>query len=154
MLKIFIPGKPQGKERARSSFRYGKTHHYTPKKTKNYESMIASIAKSGMGGKSPTGNPVLLGLDMIYPIPASWPQWKVEAALDGVIVPTVKPDSDNVEKAIKDALNGVAWVDDCQVVTTVKSKVYGEEPGVTVEVMQIGKVPANIKTKSQLQGAA
>lgn len=153
MLKIFIPGKPQGKERARSSHRYGKTHHYTPKKTKNYESMIASIAKAGMRGRKPTNNPVLLGLDMIYPIPASWPQWKKNGAIAGMIVPTVKPDSDNVEKAVKDALNGIAWVDDCQVVTTIKSKIYGVEPGVTVEVSWIGKISAQIKTKTELERA-
>ncbi|WP_268602553.1 RusA family crossover junction endodeoxyribonuclease, partial [Escherichia coli] len=48
--------------------------------------------------------------------------------------PTVKPDSDNVEKAIKDGCNGVVYRDDVQVVDDGKTKVYGAELGVTVEV--------------------
>lgn len=55
-------------------------------------------------------------------------------AAAGHIVPTVKPDSDNAEKAIKDGCNGVVYRDDVQVVKDSKEKVYGPVPGVTVVV--------------------
>ena len=67
-----------------------------------------------------------------------------------LIVPTVKPDSDNVEKAVKDALNGVAWVDDCQVVTTFVTKEYRAnscDVGVEVCVTVINKASAQVKTR-------
>jgi len=49
--------------------------------------------------------------------------------------PTVKPDADKLARALFDALTGVAWVDDAQVVTHSIDKRYcapGEQPGVTV----------------------
>ena len=39
---------------------------------------------------------------------------------------TKKPDADNLAKAILDALNGVAYPDDAQIVTLTVRKRYGE----------------------------
>jgi Holliday junction resolvase RusA-like endonuclease len=47
-----------------------------------------------------------------------------------------KPDIDKLERAVLDALSGVVFVDDCQVVASTKTKSYGE-PGVTVTVTEI-----------------
>lgn len=38
--------------------------------------------------------------------------------------PTVKPDGDNLLKAVKDALNGIMWVDDAQVIECQFFKFY------------------------------
>ena len=48
---------------------------------------------------------------------------------------TQKPDADNVEKAVLDALNGVAFLDDCQVYDVRVTKHWGElgQTVVTVE---------------------
>jgi crossover junction endodeoxyribonuclease RusA len=48
--------------------------------------------------------------------------------------PTVRPDLDKLERAVKDALKGVVYNDDSQVVTKASRKVYGEQPGVRVGV--------------------
>lgn len=45
-----------------------------------------------------------------------------------------RKDIDNLEKAVLDALNGVAWHDDSQVVRVVKSKSYGTEARTTVRI--------------------
>ena len=45
---------------------------------------------------------------------------------------TKKPDIDNLFKAIADALNGIAYVDDSQVTMLFASKVYSERPGVEI----------------------
>jgi len=48
---------------------------------------------------------------------------------------TKRPDFDNLVKAICDGMNGVVWVDDCQVAAMgACSKVYGESPRVDVTV--------------------
>src|SRR5690606_17037782 len=115
-----IPGQPQGKARARSriikSKRTGQqfVSHYTPADTRRNELTIRTLAVAAMRGRPPMPGPVRLELLIAFEVPKSWPKWKTEMALAGQIAPTVKPDSDNVEKSVKDALNGVAWVDDCQ----------------------------------------
>ena len=50
----------------------------------------------------------------------------------GLILPTKKPDADNIAKAILDALNGLAFYDDAQVVYLQVSKRYSNEPRAVV----------------------
>jgi Holliday junction resolvase RusA-like endonuclease len=45
-----------------------------------------------------------------------------------------RQDVDNVAKAVLDALNGVAWVDDTQVRRLVVEKSYGTEGRTTVRI--------------------
>jgi Holliday junction resolvase RusA-like endonuclease len=59
----------------------------------------------------------------------------------GVLLWHVKrPDADNLIKAIKDALNGLAWHDDSQVCQLYVEKRYtagGEEPKATITVVEV-----------------
>jgi Holliday junction resolvase RusA-like endonuclease len=51
--------------------------------------------------------------------------------------PTGKPDRDNLEKALLDALTGLLWIDDAQVCAGEPRKRYtapGESPGAVVVV--------------------
>lgn len=52
----------------------------------------------------------------------------------GFIRPTTKPDIDNVQKAVMDALTGVWYVDDSQIVESHVGKWYSENPRVEVTV--------------------
>ena len=52
----------------------------------------------------------------------------------GEIFPTVKPDCDNIIKIVCDALNGLAYRDDSQVVAVTCQKKYGVEPAVHVVI--------------------
>lgn len=61
--------------------------------------------------------PVELDLEFIFVKPASVPKRR--------LWPVVPPDIDKLERATLDALTGVLFVDDAQVVTVQKSKVYG-----------------------------
>lgn len=51
-----------------------------------------------------------------------------------LLLPVTKPDLDNAEKAIKDAMNSIVWHDDCQVVKVTKEKIYGDVGKVEIEV--------------------
>lgn len=57
--------------------------------------------------------------------------------LNGHILPTKKPDVDNIAKIILDGLNDVAWDDDTQVVELSVSKHYSENPRVAVMIEEI-----------------
>jgi Holliday junction resolvase RusA-like endonuclease len=46
--------------------------------------------------------------------------------------PTTKPDTDNIAKICLDALNGIAYHDDAQIVELQVSKLYSDEPRVVV----------------------
>ena len=51
--------------------------------------------------------------------------------------PLKKPDVDNVAKIILDALNGIAYKDDKQVVTLIVKKSYAGESGVGVTISEV-----------------
>lgn len=154
-LEVVVPGHPVGKGRARSFVRKngpkaGSIGHITPQKTRSYEATVRLFAAAQMQGRAPIGGPVRLTIRIVVAVPGGWPSWKKEAALAGRIRPTVKPDADNVEKAIKDALNGVAWVDDCQVVETDKVKIYANAPRVEMVVVELPELPAHVKTRAEM----
>lgn len=54
--------------------------------------------------------------------------------LDGKELPLKKPDIDNIVKVVADALNGVAYHDDTQIVMVVAKKVYSSLEGLDVTV--------------------
>ena len=55
---------------------------------------------------------------------------------------TSKPDTENLIKAIKDALNKVAYYDDAQVYEIKAKKFYGNSNGINIRIKEIedGKV--------------
>lgn len=137
-IAFTVPGEPQGKGRARAGRGPGgQARLYTPAKTVAYESLVAMSAKAAMGGASPFSGPVALELEAIHTVPASWSNKRRQQALDGQIIPTCKPDLDNVLKAIGDGANGIAWVDDKQIAAVQMVKRYGPAPGVLVRVADV-----------------
>lgn len=57
-----------------------------------------------------------------------------ESALAGQLAPTTRPDADNLAKGVKDALNGLAYDDDAQVVRLVAEKAYHHYPATVVSI--------------------
>lgn len=51
--------------------------------------------------------------------------------------PTVKPDWDNIGKLVCDALNGVCWRDDSQIVSGTVIKTYGQREGIRLRVIAL-----------------
>ena len=134
-ITFTIPGEPVAKGRARAFVRAGRVAHYTPDKTENYEARVAIFARQAMAGALPLAGAVSLSVVARFSIPASWSKKRKQAAAEGREHVTKRPDLDNVLKAIKDGMNGIAWLDDSQVVHLVDCrKVYAEQPGVDVIV--------------------
>ena len=134
MIRFTVPGKPVGKGRPRAAKRGQHIQLYTPKTTATYESTIALAASQAMAGRPLIDGPAEVLMTMVLAVPASWSKRKQADALAGQLMPTTKPDMDNVVKAIFDAVNGIVWTDDVQVVGLRVRKTYGATPGVHVTV--------------------
>ena len=132
-----VEGDPKGKGRPRFT-RAGKfTRVYTDKQTLDYESLIKSFAMEAMGSTDPLEMPVSVFLYIRHPSPKSYSKKRTEACLSGLERPTKKPDWDNVAKTICDAMNGIVYLDDAQVVDAHVTKVYASKAGVDVMVMEV-----------------
>lgn len=126
-IKFTIQTEPVAKARARAG---AGGRFYTPKKTSDYEAIVALQAKIAMEGRAPIDSACCLSLVFHMPIPKSWSQKKRGQAICDDLKHTSKPDLDNLIKAVKDGLNGIVWADDAQVVRVVAEKRYNETPRV------------------------
>ncbi|WP_407280586.1 RusA family crossover junction endodeoxyribonuclease [Aromatoleum evansii] len=141
-ISFVIPGEPKGKGRHRSRIAKmgdGKQFiaNYAPKETVEYENLVRMAASRAMAGRAPSELPVLVELVATCSVPASWSKKKQAAALMGEVMPTGKPDLDNIEKAVMDGMNKIVFRDDAQACRVVKGKRYGERPGVFVRVVEL-----------------
>ena len=59
------------------------------------------------------------------------------AAQNYQIMPTKRPDVDNVIKCVADGLNGIAWRDDSQIVSVLANKFYSTRPRVEIEITEV-----------------
>jgi Holliday junction resolvase RusA-like endonuclease len=171
-IEIVVTGEPVAKGRGRAVRTSGRTQRsraapgrrgravrtsggvrvVTPPKTRRWEQDARLMARQRMGDAPPLAGPLRAEVIAVFVPPASWPGWKREAALQGLVAHTCKPDADNIAKAAKDALNGVVWGDDAQVVTLAASKMYGHRAEVRIIVEQMAAAPSQISSKRQLGG--
>jgi Holliday junction resolvase RusA-like endonuclease len=56
--------------------------------------------------------------------------------------PTVRPDVLKLARAVEDALTGLVWRDDSQIVVELLTKQYGEQASCEVLVAELGSQPA------------
>jgi Holliday junction resolvase RusA-like endonuclease len=94
-----------------------------------YRQAVALAAKAA--GCEPHPEPVNVVIDLVFGRPKS--HLRKSGLREGApILP--RCDLDNCAKAVLDALNGVAWVDDTQVARLVVEKSYGVEGRTTVRI--------------------
>lgn len=141
-IAFCVPGEPQGKARPKvTRLKNGGSHTYTPDKTVAYEELIRlRYCDAADGFRFEAGKPLRMRVVAFYGIPKSKPKKTKTAMLLNRIRPTKKPDFDNIFKIICDALNGIAYADDAQIVEAQISKVFTsrDRPRVEVEISEIG----------------
>lgn len=131
---VAVPGKIVGKGRPR----FFKGHAVTPRATREAEDRVraAWLTKYPASDFQPFSGPVSVYVYIYRPMPASRPKAMLSE-------PDVyRPDLDNVVKLVLDALNGVAYGDDAQVVGITASKSprwRGQEEKLYVNVCEVGK---------------
>lgn len=125
---IIVPGRPQGKARPRFT-RVGQyVRTYTPKNTQAYEKQIRDCFMEQCSGWKIADRPIGVIVMAYFPVPKGTSKIKRDEMIGGLIRPTVKPDGDNILKAVLDALDGAAFYNDKQVVDMSVQKWYSEEP--------------------------
>jgi Holliday junction resolvase RusA-like endonuclease len=131
MIKLTIPGEPCAKQRPR----LGKGYTYTPQKTVNYETLVRELYILQNFRQKLEGE-LVMTVRAYFTIPKSASKKKAADMVAGRIRPTKRPDWDNVGKIISDALNGLAYHDDSQIVSATVEKWYSTEPRVEVELRE------------------
>lgn len=139
MIAFTVYGAPVAQPRQRHSLIKMKSghefiHNYTPKRDpvnqwKSDVKMAALIAIRENFPELGSGlwdGPIWLIADFYLPRPEKYNRKKDP---DGPISCIVKPDTDNLIKAVKDALSGVVWVDDKQVCEERIRKCFHEKDG-------------------------
>lgn len=129
-----VPGEPVGKGRPRFT-RQGRA--YTPAKTAKYENLVSLAFLQKYPDHVPLEGPLEMVMIAYFSIPKSWSKKKAEQARSNKLFPTKKPDTDNIAK-VKDALNGIAFKDDSQVVMETIFKMYAETPRLVIQIKEMG----------------
>ena len=117
-IQFEIPGEPIGKGRPRFVRATGRA--FTPQRTRTYEAVVKDFAYQAMAGRKPFEGPLRMIIEAEYLPPKSWSKKRQSAASWKI----TKPDADNLAKAVCDSLNGVVFVDDCQVADVRVTKTY------------------------------
>ena len=133
MPSITVYCKVRGWQRAGYDGR--SRRHYTKAETRELKDRIAAAWREQHPGVFfPKGVPVRVDIEAFRPLPKSRPKritWEPD---------TSKPDKDNIEKLVLDALNGVAYYDDAQVVTggaTKRPRRRGVKEGLWIQVEKV-----------------
>jgi len=123
-FEMFIALTPESKARPR----FTKTGHtYTPTKTHKYEFIIRDRWEKKYGNIRPWRGPMSMEVRFLMPRPKAM-VWKKKPMPRSPC--SKRPDLDNLIKAVTDALNGGAYVDDAQIfkITATKAYAAGNEP--------------------------
>jgi Holliday junction resolvase RusA-like endonuclease len=159
-VSFIIPGEPRGKARPRSTARIVwkdgapmavVTVHSDPA-MRAAEKEVLQLFRQAHPRHRPFTGPVLMKFVAVFEIPRSWPKKLQAAAREGTLFCTKKPDKDNIEKLITDALTppqrkrgaegpapspaGYAWVADEQVMGGGVKR-YGYPPRIEVTLEEL-----------------
>lgn len=140
MIEFDIPGQPIGQGRPRFS-RHGKyVQTYDPPKSRQYKALVTQKLQQVYAGK-PISCPIKITVKAYFGVPESYSKRRTHECLSGVEKPDKKPDADNIVKGVMDALNGIAYEDDKQVISMHVYKTYAEtgHVSVTIEEIENGK---------------
>lgn len=126
-LHFLIDPVPKGRPRFTRS-----GHVYTPKKTKEFEKLVKLKARQAVTEQleGPLEMEVMFFIRKPKTVKREYPE--------------VKPDLDNLEKALKDALNGVVYRDDAQIVRKISCKLYDTHGSIQVKISQIGDIELSV----------
>lgn len=124
-ISITVPGKPIPKARP---FVRKDGRVFTRKETALFEQAVRLHAMAAMKGRKILTGAVRLTVTAFFGIPKSWNQTQKAKAMSGALRHTKKPDISNCQKSVEDAMNGIVYADDSQIIESIGKKVYSNIP--------------------------
>lgn len=131
LQKFIIKGEAVSKGRPRFT-RSG--HTYTPKRTKDYERLVATSLKAQ--GAEYSEKPLTMKVDIYKGYLKSWTIKQRERAKSGELQPFKRPDVDNYVKAILDGADKILYKDDAQIIRLEVEKHYDEPARVEIQIKE------------------
>lgn len=120
-----------GAMRPRMDTRGGHPHMHNAAKHQKAMDEITDKYRAARGTiRAGFDGPVLFAVVSHRKVPKSWPKRRIGEQ------DTAKPDSSNILKLVEDALNGLAYKDDCQIVGEIPLKAprFGDRDWLEIEV--------------------
>lgn len=136
-LSLVVYGKaaPQGSKRAFVNPRTGKAvMTEASSKTRPWRHLVSTEAVQAMGARVPYEGAVYLDITFVMIRPKSHYSSKGALRANAPRFPAKRPDRDKLERAIQDALTGIVYRDDCQVVDGPTRKVFGDRECAMIRV--------------------
>jgi Holliday junction resolvase RusA-like endonuclease len=140
-LTFRILGTPGHKQSARFTSIGGKIRSFQPNEVVKNQNTIKSVIMGQLPENFiPYGGPIKVTYDFIYMPLKSFSKKLLNRIESGeVIYKTTKPDTDNLIKMHKDAMNNMVYIDDAQVCVERPSKYFGINPMTIITVYFIPK---------------
>lgn len=132
-IKFTVYGEPVAKGRSRFFRRGNFVQTYTPKETERgeYDLKLQALKHKP---EEPLGGPVVMVIRIFKQTLKSFSRKRADLAEHGLFRPDTKPDWDNYGKLVSDALNGIFYRDDSQVVDCRVMKYYSKTPRIEIEI--------------------
>jgi Holliday junction resolvase RusA-like endonuclease len=138
VAEFTVPGPPVPWARPRIGKSGGRRHFMTsPKDAAHRQDIALCFAGGALKPTHVLTEPVELEVFFLLPIPPSTSKVRAEWMRTGRILPTGKPDVDNLVKSVKDALSGLCFSDDALVTDVVARKRYSVDPRTDVRVFTL-----------------
>jgi Holliday junction resolvase RusA-like endonuclease len=128
-LELFVPGKPEPAGSKRAFVKGGRAIVVDDNaRAKPWQAAVRSAAAELMAGREILSGPLMLSVWFTLARP------KVHYRANGIEVkpsapayPTVRPDTTKLLRGLEDALTGVLWRDDAQVVYQTAWRLYSDD---------------------------
>ena len=134
LTSFIVYGEPMAWKRPRFN---GKSKHvYEDPTFGEYKKKVIEAFEESGGKVYEKDLPLRMIVDIYMGVPKS-ASFKKQYDLIAYGRPTKRPDNDNIYKGIADALNGVAYYDDSQIVITEINKFWSTEPRVEVTIREV-----------------
>lgn len=136
-MKLIIPIAPVPQGRPRFARRGNFVTTYDDPKSKRFKNEIKTYVNRLDLAPFDKYKPLKVKIMYFIPLLKSFSKKRVQEAEKGQYLPVKRPDLDNYTKGVLDALNGLLFHDDGQVVKLYTEKYYSEQPRIEIEISEV-----------------
>lgn len=141
-ITIRVPGKqqPAGSKRIVTNRSTGRAYVVDANpKSRDWKTTVAQCASDAWNGEPLMTGAIRLAIVLCVARPRAHYGAKGSLKLSAPTYPTTRPDLTKLVRAIEDALTGVIWRDDAQVVSQTVMKIYDEQFSTEVTIAEMSE---------------